>query len=144
MRSVYVRVAVLSVCDLCVLQDTLCLKLLRRKNLLRGTTIRRKCCCAASKNMCPIHVLWHDFFDDLERRCKPWARISACDVRRKLRGTVNELKVPCAASFATHDFRRGHAKDLQLSGAPLAKILAAGQWRSAAFLKYLDECDLEK
>ena len=35
-------------------------------------------------------------------------------------------------------------RHLQLSGAPLAKILAAGQWRSAAFLKYLDECDLEK
>ena len=35
-------------------------------------------------------------------------------------------------------------QDLQLSGAPLSKILAAGQWRSAAFLQYLDQCELEK
>ena len=33
--------------------------------------------------------------------------------------------------FGTHDFRRGHAKDLQESGAPLAVILAAGEWRAA-------------
>ena len=42
MMSVYVQVAVLSVFDLCVLQDTLCLKLALRKNLMRGTTFRRK------------------------------------------------------------------------------------------------------
>ena len=30
------------------------------------------------------------------------------------------------------------------AGATLAIILRAGQWRSAAFLKYLDEAALEK
>ena len=38
----------------------------------------------------------------------------------------------------------GHAKDLQMSGAPLSEILAAGQWRSPAFMRYLDERELEK
>ena len=59
-------------------------------------------------------------------------------------------------SYRTHDLRRGHARDLQLSGtgtsfslfvvslmydvvgAPLYEILQAGEWRSPAFLKYLD------
>ena len=32
---------------------------------------------------------------------------------------------------------QGHAADLRLSGAPLWKILAAGEWRSPAFLNYM-------
>ena len=72
-------------------------------------------------------------------------------------------QVPNPGYYGTHDFRRGHAKavsalgqphglalqftrcqDLQLSGAPLAEILAAGEWRSRAVLKYLDMQELEK
>ena len=42
--------------------------------------------------------------------------------------------------YRPHDLalRRGHAEDLRLSGAPLWKILAAGEWRSPAFLSYMD------
>ena len=35
-------------------------------------------------------------------------------------------------------------QDLWKSGATLAEILLAGQWKSAAFLRYLDEAELEK
>ena len=40
--------------------------------------------------------------------------------------------------------RRGHAKDLRLSGASRYGILAAGRWRSAAFMDYLVAMELEK
>ena len=40
--------------------------------------------------------------------------------------------------YRTHDLRRGHALDLQCSGAPLWEILEAGEWTSPAFMKYLD------
>ena len=43
-----------------------------------------------------------------------------------------------------HDFRRGHARDLQLAGRNLKQILEAGEWRSPAFLKYLDVEGLER
>jgi hypothetical protein len=33
---------------------------------------------------------------------------------------------------------------MRRSGCTLAEILLAGQWKSVAFLKYLDEADLEK
>jgi len=68
-----------------------------------------------------------------------------------------------AAEYRTHDLRRGHALDLQLSGAfcpghgpaecrcactlsgaPLGEILAAGDWKSPAFLDYLDKYRLER
>ena len=35
-------------------------------------------------------------------------------------------------------------QDMRLAGCPLSDILAAGQWRSSAFMRYLDEADLEK
>ena len=40
--------------------------------------------------------------------------------------------------------RRGHARDLQRHGASLYEILMAGEWRSPAFLKYLDVFALER
>ena len=48
------------------------------------------------------------------------------------------LEVKQFELYRTHDLRRGHALDLQCSGAPLWKILDAGEWSSPAFLKYLD------
>tara|TARA_B100000780_G_C20973801_1_gene388888 strand:- start:220 stop:432 length:213 start_codon:yes stop_codon:yes gene_type:complete len=52
--------------------------------------------------------------------------------------------VPEYGMYKTHDIRRGHAQDLLANGASLALILRAGQWRSPAFLEYLDLEALEK
>ena len=35
------------------------------------------------------------------------------------------------------------AKDMQLNGASLYEILAAGEWRSPAFMDYIDKNQLE-
>ena len=64
--------------------------------------------------------------------------ISAYDARTKLREMLSAAGVQGSESYRTHDLRRGHALDLQLSGAPLWEILQAGEWSSPAFLKYLD------
>ena len=52
--------------------------------------------------------------------------------------------VPNATCYGTHDFRRGHAEDMRIAGCTLADILAAGQWKSSAFLKYLNEAELDR
>ena len=49
-----------------------------------------------------------------------------------------------AREYRTHDLRRGHAVDLQLSNAPLYQILEAGEWKSPAFMDYLDLHRLER
>ncbi len=72
------------------------------------------------------------------------------------------LEVKDAQLYRTHDLRRGHAQDLIESGANLAEILAAGQldhvawlgllydglragqWRSPAFMSYIDAQELER
>ena len=53
------------------------------------------------------------------------------------------LNIANAELFRTHDLRRGHARDLQATGATLGQILVAGDWRSPALSKYLDEQQLE-
>ena len=52
-------------------------------------------------------------------------------------GVINPL------SFALQDFRRGHAQDLLEAGASLGTILRAGEWRSSAFMAYLDVSVME-
>ena len=42
-----------------------------------------------------------------------------------------------------HSFRRGAASDLLASGGTLAQVLHAGNWRSAAFLRYLRTRDVD-
>ena len=72
-----------------------------------------------------------------------------------LRALLEAVGTERAQFYRPHDLRRGHAEDLRISGmfyvpracvrsawmhrgAPLWKILAAGEWRSPAFLDYLD------
>lgn len=57
---------------------------------------------------------------------------------------MSRLKVPNAGRYRTHDIRRGHTQDLVDNGASLAQILSAGQWKSPAFLQYVDLDELEK
>ena len=57
---------------------------------------------------------------------------------------LGQLGVTDAMKYRTLDLRRGHARDLQESGAPLWQILEAGEWRSPAFLSYLDLHTLER
>jgi len=60
-----------------------------------------------------------------------------------LRAILKALDVEGWKWYRTHDLRRGHARDLQLSGANLFHILSAGEWKSPAFLAYLDLTQLE-
>ena len=69
--------------------------------------------------------------------------ITAPKALSTLKSVLAAIGIEQAADYRTHDFRRGHADDLRASGAPLRTILEAGEWRSPAFLKYLDIDQLE-
>ena len=78
------------------------------------------------------------------------------DTVAALRKLLEAVGTERAQFYRPHDLRRGHAEDLRLSGAcvvhlwtlmcvwlrragaPLWKILAAGEWRCPALLSYLD------
>ena len=118
----------------------------------------RGCWCAECKLTCPLHVL-----GPLVKQRGPGKKlfpgITAASALTMLREMLEVVGAQDARSYRTHDLRRGHAKDLQVSGwllapppffwakvchiecfagASLYEILAAGEWRSPAFLTYLD------
>ena len=113
------------------------LTLQRRKNRPAGSRLVRKCWCNECVHACPVHVL-----GALLRDTVPGSRIfegiTAAGALAGLRFMLGAVGVANASAYRTHDLRRGHALDLQCSGAPLWEILAAGEWSSPAFLQYLD------
>ena len=122
--------------------NELVLKLKSRKNRPQGSILRRGCWCRQCKATCPVHVLGA-WFRTLPLGRRPFAGITAASALADLRRWLSMLEVPEAEKYRLHDFRRGHGRDLQASGANLATILAAGEWKSPAFLSYLDRVELE-
>ena len=53
---------------------------------------------------------------------------------RIVRHALAVVGIRNTAAYGTHDFRRGHAYDMLVSGATLAAILFAGGWKSARSL----------
>ena len=123
--------------------DEVCLRLASRKNLPSGSVIRRVCWCRSCPATCPVHTLWH-YFKELGVGAQPFAGFSKGFALKSLRNFLHRLAIPNPAMYRTHDFRRGHAQDLVENGASLGVILRAGQWKSPAFLEYLDLEVLEK
>jgi hypothetical protein len=120
--------------------DVVCLRMGRRKNRPNGSgTLRRVCTCCGCKHTCVVHILWDQFLGLLPIGAMPWSKISPAEALFRIRRVLQRLAVPNAKGYRTQDLRRGHAEDMRQSGSPLADILRAGQWRSSAFLKYLDE-----
>ena len=142
--------------------ESVCLQLQRRKNLQASSgVLRRSCTCRGCAVTCPVHALWDRFLAKFEEGAHPWAHIAPGKARDVLRTTLSTLGVVDPSSYGTHDFRRGHAEvgasvllrscmscslwqDMRRSGCTLAQILRAGQWRSASFMHYLNEVELEK
>ena len=83
------------------------------------------------------------FFTTLPSDAKPFGAISAAGALDGLREILHDMGIKDAGLFRTHDFRRGHARDLQSNGSTLRDILLAGDWRSPAFMQYLDAEQLE-
>ena len=110
---------------------------------------------------CPIHAL-QPMLAGAGIGARPFASISAAAALGVLRAILTKLDVANASEYRCHDLRRGHARDLQMSGkpfasvrmcgggpccvqdAPLYEILVAGEWRSPAFLDDLDLHSLER
>ena len=92
--------------------------------------------------MCPVHTAW-PYFEQLGDGSKPFDGISAAKALSTLRDYLQRLGVPESHSYRTHDLRRGHADDLSESGASLIKMLTWGEWRSPAYMSYLNLDELE-
>ena len=95
--------------------DYIILTLAKRKNKLQGSRLVRGCWCAECRETCPYHNLkgWVESKAIGERLFPSVTPKSALNT---LRSMLRSLNVPDAKLYRTHDLRRGHAKDLQISG----------------------------
>ena len=125
-----------------VTHDEIILKLRRRKNKEGGSVLRRGCWCDKCAHTCPLHVIG-PFIRRHTAGERLFAGITGGSALHHLRQLLTLLDVPNAYEYRTHDLRRGHARDLQASGSSLCEILKAGEWRSAAFMAYLDTDQLQ-
>ena len=104
--------------------DALHLRLRRRKNKPHGSSLRRHCWCETCPKSCPVHVL-----AKLLDGCVPGAElfrgISAQGASKALRHMLYSVGVRDVGAYRLHNLRRGHAKDLQLAGKSVSRLVYA-------------------
>jgi len=128
--------------------------LAKRKKKPHGSRLVRRCWCAECRETCPYHVL-KPLLENTQPGERLFKNVTPASALSTLRIMLQVLGTPHAELYRTHDLPRGHATDLQLSGrsedkmfvlskhvlmlgAPHWEILRAGEWKSPAFLAYLD------
>ena len=116
--------------------DTMVLTLAKRKIKPPDSVLARKCWCCASAITCPVHAIEPLLAELADGPL--FVGITPKIATNELRRRLSCLGVAGAEEHVLRDFRRGHAMDLAESGAPLWQILLAGEWKSPAFLLYLD------
>ena len=79
----------------------LVLRLKSRKNRPQGAVLRRSCTCVGRQDkLCPVHVLWREFFEPLAAGAQPWRHFSPRDVNLQIREVLRILQV-CQATQRT-------------------------------------------
>ena len=130
--------------DTSVNPNTVSLRLQSRKNLPKGSSLKRRCICQSHYWLCPVHMASRVCVKlQRELRGKIFS-FSYWSLQNVLRAHLSALKVPDANEYSTKAFRRGTAREMLASQSSLAEVLVAGQWRSAAFLLYIDKMDVEE
>ena len=115
----------------------LCLRLRRRKNRPQGSLLKRPCTCATtSRQFCVVCRILARL--KLRETASPLWELTSDQALKQLRRLLALLAVPNAQKYTLKAFRAGKATALAASGKSLGVILAVGEWRSSAFLSYVD------
>ena len=111
--------------------NKLALVLRRRKNKPEGSRLVRGCWCRESKVTCPFHRL-APVLQKCQRGQKLFEGITPAKALGVLRLMLAAVGVGDADAYRTHDLRRGHALDLQLSGTCALHLLSV--WLQLLFV----------
>jgi len=118
----------------------------RRKNAPEGAVLTRACTCRSSQVMCPVHALvrWMSATGKERQVGRLFPKACYSSFSRGMSFLLEKIGFPQAADFSSHGFRRGMAQEILRRGGSLADVLAAGGWRSPAFLLYLDRNEVDE
>ena len=116
---------------------TLALRLAQRKNRPQGSLIRRPCTCASvGRQFCVVHRL-APYLRKKRIGEQLWS-FNHSQALASLRRLLTLNAAPDVSKFTLKAFRAGKATALAASGKSLGAILQAGEWRSSAFMSYVD------
>ena len=121
--------------------DVLFLRLRTRKHRVHGSLLQILCSCKADgPSLCVVHS-----FMRLQLKPHDWLiRETPYQILKMLRHYLRELHFDRAGDVTLKTFRASAASAMVASGEPLARILAAGEWKSSAFLNYVDESEVDR
>ena len=123
--------------------SVLCLRLRRRKNRPSGSMLRRPCSCSTTgPGQCVVHRA-AGLLQRKSRGQRLWA-VTEATALSHVRRLLSQLGIGDACRYTLKAFRAGRATALAVAGCSIGDILRAGEWRSAAFLCYINEDDVDK
>ena len=126
--------------------STMTIVLNSRKNRPSGSRIVRNCLCRNNMRhaLCPVHAFEQWCRESRQMPGRVFRGLDYTRFVRAFRLHLAALNVPDAANYTSHGFRRGTAQEMLRNGSRLAEILTAGDWRSPAFLAYLETAEIEE
>jgi hypothetical protein len=95
--------------------------------------------------MCAVHA-FRQYLRDVKRdggSGRVFPRLNPTSFARVLRLHLSRAGFAHAAAATSHGFRRGTTQELLRRGGRLHEILASGDWKSSAFLAYLDRQEVD-
>ena len=119
-----------------VVEGRLHIRLRSRKNRPQGSMLVRECVCGSlhEPRLCPVHCFnW----DEHEARAKLFSPSAREAKERRLRRNALLCGIPGSQAATLKAFRASRATSLALQGKPLHQVLEAGEWKSAAILRYV-------
>ena len=127
-------------------EDRVSVHLRTRKNAQSGSVVRRRCVCRQQTpllcGVCCLRAQIDDHVAALRAPTAPlFGNVNISKLLALVKKTTHEMGI---GIFTWHWLRRGFATDLLRSGTPIAEIITAGGWRSAAFIRYLLREDIDE
>ena len=118
-------------------EQVACLRLLRRKHRPQGSLLKRRCTCEqVGSQFCVVHRCLAAL-RGRERGERIW-HFTSSSFLGATRRYLALLGVAEACTYTLKAYRAGKATAMAAAGATVGQILLAGEWRSQAFLRYVD------
>ena len=125
--------------------DVLQVMLSRRKCSNVPVILERRCCCKNSgRSLCAVHKMIPIIARARQSGGGRLFNVSVHCFLRKLRELGASCGIANSDKLGTHVLRRGMARDIIDAGGSLATLLRAGDWKSASYIKYLREGQVEE
>ena len=119
--------------------DVLHIRLARRKHRPDGSLLRIPCCCSRDE-FCPVHFATDVFALPDGTKIIDMSPHSAMNTVKRIAGL---LGLPHIDAVGWKAWRAGRATAMANDGCTISSILLAGEWRSHAFARYVDESAID-